>query len=46
MTLLADSGDEIVGHLVTDMLVKGLIVVAALAAVAIGVVVIWRRLWR
>jgi hypothetical protein len=46
MTLLADSGDEIVGHLVIDMLVKGLIVVAALAAVAIGVVVIWRRLGR
>jgi hypothetical protein len=46
MTLLADGGAEIVEHLVTDMLVKGLIVVAALAAVTIGVVAIWRRLGR
>lgn len=46
MTVLAGGGGELVEHLATDLLVKGLIVVAAIVLVLIGMLVILRRLGR
>ncbi|WP_326569690.1 hypothetical protein VSH64_01130 [Amycolatopsis rhabdoformis] len=38
--------DELVHHLLMDLLVKGLIVVAAVVLLVLGAVVIWRRVGR
>ena len=43
--LLAD-GAELVGHLMHDLLVKGLIVLGAVLVLVIGAVVIWKKVGR
>ena len=43
--VLAD-GSEMVGHLLHDLLVKGLIVLGAVLVLVIGAVVIWKKVGR
>ncbi|WP_020658509.1 hypothetical protein [Amycolatopsis benzoatilytica] len=45
--LLAEGeGAEILGHLMHDLLVKGLIVLGAVLLLVIGAVVIWKKVGR
>jgi hypothetical protein len=46
VTLLATDGGALLHHLVLDLLAKGLIVVAAVVAAALGAVLIWRKVGR
>ncbi|MBB4684252.1 hypothetical protein [Amycolatopsis jiangsuensis] len=45
MTRLAE-GEEILHHLLADLLIKGLIVVAAVVVLVLGVVLIWKKVGR
>ncbi|MFF5205915.1 hypothetical protein [Streptosporangium sp. NPDC000396] len=38
-----DDGSKILEHLLSDFLIKGVIVVIALLVLALGMVVIWRK---
>ena len=44
--VLADEGSELVEHLLTDMLIKGAIVLAAVLVLLVGAVLLWRKLGR
>ncbi|MFB6440475.1 hypothetical protein ACFCVY_27495 [Streptomyces sp. NPDC056411] len=46
MTGLAMDSSDLVHHLLRDYAIKGLIVVAAVAVLALGMTVIWRRAGR
>ncbi|MEV7908501.1 hypothetical protein [Streptomyces anulatus] len=41
-----DEGSELLRHLLADFLIKGVIVVAALLVLTVGMVVIWRTVGR
>ncbi|WP_409181421.1 hypothetical protein F9C11_33830 [Amycolatopsis sp. VS8301801F10] len=43
--LLAD-GNEVLQHLMHDLLVKGLIVLGAVVVAVVGIVVIWKKVGR
>ncbi|GAA3524053.1 hypothetical protein GCM10022222_02980 [Amycolatopsis ultiminotia] len=45
MTALAD-GHELLHHLLADLLVKGLIVLAAVLVLVVGAVLIWKKAGR
>ncbi|MGW8379447.1 hypothetical protein [Streptomyces sp. ODS28] len=40
---VAGEGEELLHHLLLDLLVKGAIVLVALVVLAVGMVLIWRR---
>ncbi|KAA9381590.1 hypothetical protein F5972_01790 [Microbispora cellulosiformans] len=42
--LAGDGGSEILDHLLSDVLIKGGIVVFALLALVLGMVLIWRKI--
>ncbi|MGW7533567.1 hypothetical protein [Amycolatopsis sp. NPDC054798] len=46
MTAVLADGDEMLQHLMHDLLVKGLIVLGAVLVAVVGVVVIWKKVGR
>lgn len=43
---VGEGGSKLLDHLLSDFLIKGVIVVIALLVLALGMVVIWKRIGR
>ncbi|MFD0889797.1 hypothetical protein ACFQ08_35100 [Streptosporangium algeriense] len=44
--MTGDRGSELLGHLMHDLMVKGIIVAVALVVLVVGMVIIWRMAGR